>query len=147
MDRAMHLLLGDKDLEEETIKMISKQQKLVDNIKKQGANNKRENLNVKNPKEYIDDINAQGSKDNTNSTSNVDDAELDSDYKPETREEEIEALEELLLARIDGIGDEAEAKKFREQIKDIKNDQLTDKNLEDLETEINKYMECNNFNG
>lgn len=138
---------GDKDLEEKTIEMISKQQKLVDNIKKQGANNKRENLNVKNPKDYIDDINAQGSKDNTNSTSNVDDAELDSDYKPETREEEIEALEELLLARIDGIGDEAEAKKFREQIKDIKNDQLTDKNLEDLETEINKYMECKNFNG
>lgn len=138
---------GDKDLEEELVKMIAKQEKLIDDIKKQGVNNKREDIHVKDPNEYMDDINAQANRDNTNSTSNVDDAEFDSDYSPMSREEELEELEKLLLERIDGIGEEAEAKKFRDQIKEIKETQLTEKNLEDLDTEITKYLECKNFTG
>lgn len=138
---------GDKDLEEELIKMIKSHKKTAAEIKKQGATNKREDLNAKNPKDFMDDINAQANKKDSNSDSNVPDKDLDSDYKAITRDEELEILEEMLLEKLEGITDPKVIAKFKEQINEIKQGQLTEKNLKDLDSEVGKYIECKVFVG
>jgi hypothetical protein len=138
---------GDKDLEEELIKMIKSHKKTAAEIKKQGATNKREDLKAKNPKDFMDDINAQANKKDSNSDSNVPDKDLDSDYKAITRDEELEILEEMLLEKLEGITDPKVKAKFKEQINEIKQDQLTEKNLKDLDSEVGKYIECKIFVG